>query len=115
MYRIFVKNLEGFKKIFSDDERLEIARPLYLLGDINTFNSHKTNQTTEYCNLYEIIEKAKELRKTIKYHGFGMFLQELYLQCFDFKKPESCSYVEEELLDYQFDLLYQFMFPAYYS
>ena len=113
MYKLFVKNLEGFAKIFSDDIRLKMAAPLYLLKDINCFNSHKANRTEEYCNLFEIIRKAQGYKENVKYRSFGMFLNELYLQYFDFSDPGHCSSINKESLDYQLDLLYQFMFPAY--
>jgi len=88
MYKIFIKNLEGFEKIFKNDERLNIARPLYLLKDLAAFDMHKNQNTNAYQNLCAIIEKAEEFKMTSKYYGFGMFLNELGLQ---------------------------FMFPAYYS
>lgn len=115
MYKIFVKNLEGFEKIFENDKRLNIAKPLYLLKDIENFNRHKTENTEEYQNLCYIIDKAEKLKESNKFHSFGMFLNELYLQYFIFCEPSICnSQVSEEMLDYQLSLLYQFMFPAYY-
>jgi hypothetical protein len=116
MYKIFVKNLAGFSKIFKDDERLVIARPLYLLEDLELFNQNQQNNTEQYQNLYAIIEKVRELRDSQKYHCFGMFLQELYLQCFDFKQPSNNNVrINEDIFSSQLSLLYQFMFPAYYS
>lgn len=115
MYKVFIKNLDGFKKIFHDDEeRLKLVEPLSLLKDINIYNKHKSRQSLHFINLCLILKKAAELKSQSKYHFFGMFLNELYLQYFDFaniKKPEN---IKEEILDSQLDLLYQFMFPAYY-
>ncbi len=137
MYSVFIKNLNGFEKIFEEDERLILSKPLYLLKNIDIFNEHKTKMTNEYLNLYAIIGKANQLKGTNKYHGLGMFLNELYLQYFDFTLGQThdnnnstgsadnfsldnviCKTLDEsfskEMLQYQFDLLYQFMFPAYY-
>ena len=137
MYSVFLKNLNGFEVLFKNDERLLLSKPLYLLKNIDTFNEHKIKMTNEYLNLYAIIEKANQLKGTNKYHGLGMFLNELYLQHFDFTLSDSkdstdakistiissddtiCETLDEsfseELIQYQFDLLYQFMFPAYYK
>jgi uncharacterized protein YfbU (UPF0304 family) len=116
MYQIFVKNLKGFEKLFQDDERINIAMPLYLLTNIEKFKSHKSRNTKEYQNLIQIIKKAYELKSSTKYHNFGMFLTELGLQYFDFNEPIlSEQKIDEEMLDYQVSLLHQFMFPAYYS
>lgn len=115
MYKIFVKNLEGFEKMFENDERLNLAKPLYLLMDIDTFNRHKNSNTAEYQNLCEILWRAGELKVDKKYHSFGMFLNELYLQYFDFHRTEYNSKDNWATLDYQISLLHQFMFPAYYS
>ncbi|MDO8685863.1 MAG: hypothetical protein Q7J78_04240 [Clostridiales bacterium] len=113
MYKIFVKNLEGFEKIFKNDERLNLAKPLYLLRDVDTFIRHKNDNTDEYQNLCEILGKAEELQENIKYHSFGMFLNDLYLQYFDFHKLSCESKGNWATLDYQVSLLHQFMFPAY--
>ena len=115
MYKIFIKNLEGFEKIFNNDERLNIAKPLYLLKDIEVFKRHMVENSMEYVNLYEIVKKAEECKNSTKYHSFGMFLNELHLQCFEFQEP-ACNdlKISDEMLDYQLSLLHQFMFPAYY-
>jgi hypothetical protein len=115
MYKIFIKNLEGFEKIFTNDERLNIAKPLYLLKDIGIFNRHKVDNSIEYRNLYEIMKKAEECKNSTKYHSFGMFLNELHLQHFEFHEP-ACNDIKisDEMLEYQLSLLCQFMFPAYY-
>ena len=115
MYKIFVKNLEGFEKIFDNDERLNLAKPLYLLKDMEIFKMHKDKNTKEYQNLCEILGKAEELKDNLKYHSFGMFLNELYLQYFNFRKISYNPQGSIEELDYQVSLLHQFMFPAYYS
>ena len=114
MYKIFIKNLEGFEKIFKNDERLKLAKPLYLLKDLGTFESSKNNNTKEYQNLCKILRKAMDLKETSKYHSFGMFFTELHLQYFEF---DTISFYPQDLneeLDYQVSLLHQFMFPAYY-
>ncbi len=116
MYKIFIKNLEGFSEIFKNDERLSIAKPLYLLKDLNEFNKNQRNNTILYQNLYAIINKATELKIKKKYHNFGMFLNELDLQYYEFKTPVGkCEPIDQEMLDSQLSLLHQFMYPAYYS
>jgi len=120
MYRLFVKNLDGFKKAFAKDIRLDMAKPLYLLHDIEEFNRHKAKLTQEYIDLSFIIKQAEILKTSVKHHGFGMFLTELYLQRFDFeplpfdgRSPDETPKPDNATLDYQVSLLHQFMFPAY--
>lgn len=115
MYKVLKKNLEGFEKYFENEERIKLAKPLFLLKNIDLFNNHKFENTFEYQNLYILILKAIELKQTNKYHSFGMLLNELYLQCFDFtaEKPMDID-INADILDYQISLLHQFMFPAYY-
>jgi hypothetical protein len=55
LYKVFIINLEGFKKIFYNDERLKLSKPLFLLYDIKTFKYHKEKRTEEYKNLYLIV------------------------------------------------------------
>lgn len=115
MYKIFAKNLEGFEKIFANDERLKLAEPLYLLRNIDTFNQHQQKNTKAYQNLLVIINEAKALKSELKYHNFGMFLTELDLQYFEFNTDTLTTSVNREILEYQISLLHQFMFPAYSS
>ena len=114
MYKVFVKNLDGFEKIFNNDERLKLAKPFLILKDIDCFNRHKAENSVEYRNLYEVIRKAEKCMHSVKYHSFGMFLNELNLQCFEFSEPAYGGLrFSDEVLDYQLSLLHQFMFPAY--
>jgi hypothetical protein len=115
MYKIFTKNLEGFKHLFAGDERISLIPTLELLSNVNFFNENKKNNTKEYQNLYAVYKKILKLRNTDKYHSFGMFLNELYLQYFDFEEPSATNLQDKpEIIDCKFDLLFQFMFPAYY-
>ena len=116
MYQVLIKNLKGFKDYFINDERLLMAEPLYLLADHNKFTNHKEMNTPLYQNLCMIIKRAEELKYDFKYHSFGMFLNELNLQNFDFDTfQESGTDVNPDILDYQISLLHQFMYPAYYN
>ena len=110
-----MKNLEGYKILFHDDHaRLKLAEPLNLLKDIDTFNRHKRDRAEQYRNLCVILRKAASLKKEPKYHFFGMFLNELYLQYSDADFPEGQNDIQEEVLKSQLNLLYQFMLPSYY-
>jgi len=110
-----VKNLKGFKILFHDDHaRLKLVEPLNLLKDIDTFNRHKRDRTEQYRNLCVILREAAKLKREPKYHFFGMFLNELYLQYFDVDFLEGQNDIQEEVLKSQLDLPYQFMFPSYY-
>ena len=114
MYKVFINNLEGFEKIFIGDERLNLAKPFFILRDIDCFNRHKAENTYEYRNLCEVLKKAEGCKNSLKYHSFGMFLNELFLQYFEFSDPAgSDMHFNEEILEYQLSLLHQFMFPSY--
>ncbi len=117
MYKILHKNLVGFEEYFENDERLVMAKPLFLLKSITIFNFHKLQNTAEYNNLLVVIDKVKGLKEENKYHSFGILLTELELLCYDFasidKRDESS--VVPEVLEYQINLLHQFTFPAYYN
>ena len=116
MYKVFIKNIDGFEKLFAnDEERLKLAEPLYLLKDIDTFNEHKRKGSWLFNNLMLILNKASVLKNETKYHFLGMFLNELHLQYFDFTTIQKPISIKKEILDSQFDLLFQFMFPAYYE
>ncbi len=116
MYSIFVKNLDGFEKMFKDNERLNLAKPLYILRNKSIFDIHKKQNSQQYQNLYRIIQRAKKLKDDEKYHFFGMFLNELYLQYIEVDEASTQVdlQVDDNVLEYQVSLLYQFMFPAYY-
>lgn len=116
MYKVLIKNLEGFEIYFKNDERIELVKPFFLLKDINLFNYHKLQNTNDYQNLQVIIKKAMLLKEINKYHSFGMLVNELELQYFEFQLTTPVEInVNPDVLDYQISLLHQFTFPAYYN
>lgn len=115
MYKVFKKNLEGFERLFADDCRYGLSRPLFLLADLKKFNEEKNSNSKNYQSLLRILKLVSTLKNTQKYHGFNMFLNELHLQMFDFETDSVTDFETDETLEYQVSLLWQFMFPAYYS
>lgn len=116
MYKVLVKNLEGFEKIFINDERGSLAKPFCLLKNLSVFNDEKKRNTLLYQNLYVIMDKAAKLKEQNKYHSFGMLITELDLQYFEFQEPNPLSIkLDPDVFEYQLSLLHQFMYPAYYN
>lgn len=115
MYKVFKKNLEGFEKLFAGDCRYELSKPFFLLADFEKFSQEKSSNSEDYQSLLRILKFASTLKNTRKYHGFNMFFNELHLQNFDFEIRPGTDFETDETLEYQVSLLWQFMFPAYYS
>ena len=61
MYRIFCENYRNFIKSFNEDSiRLEIAKPLELIADINRYEKEKENWNSLYSQFSKYSLNGKE-------------------------------------------------------
>lgn len=62
MYRVFCESYSNFTKMFQNEEsyRLQIAKPLELLTNIDLYKSEKNKKTILYKNLSDLMVYMKE-------------------------------------------------------
>ena len=110
MYRIFCESYQNFEKSFIEDSyRLEVAKPLKLLTDIDEYNKEKNEESEIYKKLCDLIYFMKNNIK--EYPRLEAFLWTLSA-----RKIEEKTYkiAQKEELEEQTKLVNSFLKLAYW-
>ena len=116
MYSLFCKNIIGYKKyVETNSYRDKMALPLLLLADKILFYEEKQKESNFYCNLYEIIESAENVKINNRYRKFNVFLRELTdIGLNPLTLSKKMFQFDKSLLLDQLELLRQCMFYTYF-
>ena len=110
MYRIFCENYRNFIKSFNEDSiRLEIAKPLELIADINRYEKEKEKDSILYKKVCDLIYFMQE--NISRFPRFKAFLWTLSSRNINAKKYD-ISKTEE--LEEQCKLINSFLKLAYW-
>ena len=114
MYSLFLRNVKGFDAQVEPGSYTEKCfQPIKLLGNKIDFLYHKKRNTDVYKNAKILINEAKKLKSTKKYHRFDVLLRELEGEGIIFDDFPVNIELDEYQLSEQISLLWQCLFFNY--
>lgn len=110
MYRIFCESYETFEKTFDDNNsRLEIAKPIKLITNIEKYNEEKKKESEIYKKVCDLISFMKN--NTNKFPRLSAFLWTLESRNI---KGKNYNIAKREELEEQTKLINSFLKLAYW-